>query len=381
MRTLFITKDFPPVVCGVGDYTYQLAKEFLRDNHAVSVLTAETAKAVKEDMHVHAVIPSWSIACIPVILNVCKKEKPDLILLQYVPYSFNKRGIPFWIIVLYLALKIKGYKIVTTFHEVGIRYTKNNIKRTITSLCQFFIAKCIAKMSYKNITSIDLYSGYLQKYSNEVYQIPIGANILPVPIMEDVLNGLKNRIAPNNEFIISTFGTRISDTILHTLAALKKDQIPIKLVLLGNLPSKTKEHFHKLAQNLGIDKDIYVTGYLSENELFSWLKASSLFVLIEYVSEKGEGGICTKSGSLAAAFAAGLPILGTKGDTTDAVFKNNENIFLINDDTSLSIKKRIIEIIDDPEKLAHVSANAEITFADFFSWDIIYKQYSDAIKK
>ena len=377
MKVLFVTRNFPPVVCGVGDYTNRLIDKFVEDGHRVSVLTTRAAVTVNHPNVIPSHINKWNLFTIPAILNACAFVKPDYISFQYVPYSFDKRGMPLWVVFLYLCLRIKKYNVITTFHEVGIRYTKNNIKKTITSISQFFIAYCIAKLSYKNITSMDLYMGYLKKYSNEVYKIPIGANILPLPVNEDYLHGLKKTVAPNNEFIFSTFGTRISDTLLHALAALKEENHKAKLLLLGNIPSKTRDHFRALANKLNISQDIYITGYLAEAELFAWLKVSSLFVQSEFVSATGEGGICTKSGSLAAAFAAGLPILGTKGDTTDAIFKDNENIFLINNDSDISIKNKIIEIMYDKEKLNIISTNAILTYSNFFSWEKIYQQYAE----
>lgn len=274
-----------------------------------------------------------------------------------------------------MLFKIQGYKVVTTFHEVGIRYTEKSIKRKVTAAAQFFIARILSTLSVKNITSIDLYVAYLKRYTNEVYKIPIGSNILPSGASLKELADLRNQVAPNQEFIISSFGTRVSDVILHTLAALKKDGYAVKLLLLGNLPKTSREQFNQTLEALNISNDIYITGYLEESTLYNYLKISSLFVMAEFVSMKGEGGIAAKSGALAAAFAAGLPILGTKGDTTDAVFADNYNILLMDEYSAGKTQKRIIDIMQDKQKNDTISANAKETYVNYFAWEKIYESY------
>lgn len=375
MKVLFITKNYPPAVCGVGDYTSKLASEFVRNAHSIHVLTEQASVQSQESVSLHSVIQKWNVFAIPKILRICKSVAPDIISMQYVPYSFSNKGVPFWLILLYALFKIKGYNVVTTFHEVGIRYTENNIKRKVTATAQFFIARLLSKLSVKNITSIDLYVSYLKRYTREVYKIPIGANILASFASSNELSTLKTKVAPNGEFIISSFGTRISDVILYTLAELKKEGCYVKLLLLGNLPKLSRDAFQKTAETLDITDDIYITGYLEEAGLFNYLKISSLFVMAEYVSAKGEGGIAAKSGSLAAAFAAGLPILGTRGDTTDHIFEDNRNIFLMDEYSIKNTQQRIKEIIEDPTKTVAVSKHAKETFSNYFSWEMIYEKY------
>ncbi|ABG58166.1 glycosyltransferase family 4 protein [Cytophaga hutchinsonii] len=376
MHILFISKNFPPAVCGVGDYTFQLAKEFIKNGHAVTVLTQKTDNTIAvQGMNILPVISSWNIKAVFKIAAICKTVKPDYISMQYVPYSFNAKGMPFWLILLYMVLKIKGFKIVTTFHEVGIRYTAKSFKRKIIAAAQFFIARILSRYSFKNITSIDLYVNYLKRYTDAVFKIPVGANILPYTVDSSTISQLRNTIAHPESFILSTFGTRISDTILMAFAEVKKQHPDTVLIILGNIPKATKQHFTSKSQELGIDASIHITGYLSDEALYTHLKLSSLFVMAEYVSEKGEGGIATKSGSLAAAFAAGIPVLGTRGDTTDAVFRDNENIFLMNDYSVDQTAKRISEIINNQAWLQTIAAEARKTFASEFSWEKIYERY------
>jgi len=90
------------------------------------------------------------------------------------------------------------------------------------------------------------------------------------------------------------------------------------------------------------------------------------------------GGISTKSGSLAAAYAAGLPIIGTKGDMTDDFFKNLENIFLIEKLEVDEIVNAIKKIIDK-ELYNRLKYFSKKTYEEKLSWEVISEKYKNLI--
>ena len=58
MNILFITNTLPPVVDGVGDYTLNLAKEFAKHGHKVSIVCKrnDRVKTDYEDIRVFPIV-------------------------------------------------------------------------------------------------------------------------------------------------------------------------------------------------------------------------------------------------------------------------------------------------------------------------------------
>ena len=104
-----------------------------------------------------------------------------------------------------------------------------------------------------------------------------------------------------------------------------------------------------------LNKNVNYRGEIQQHELFEKIKEYDLFVLpTKYY---GEG----TSGSLIEALIAGVPALVSSYSQAKTLINDNENgfIFKINDKESL--KERLLEILDNKERLPIISRNAQIT--------------------
>ena len=116
MRVLFITGSFPPMKCGVGDYTACLANGIgAMPDFAVSVLTG----------------PNWDFIEIKKILEHVRSWRPDIVHIQYPTAGYGMQMMPSW---LPLALSFSGVRVVQTWHEPlswkgWVRYLPNAVTR------------------------------------------------------------------------------------------------------------------------------------------------------------------------------------------------------------------------------------------------------------
>jgi hypothetical protein len=96
--------------------------------------------------------------------------------------------------------------------------------------------------------------------------------------------------------------------------------------------------------------------------------------MLDYVSPKGEGGTCSKSGSLAAAFAAGLPIFATKGDMTNQLLLNQSNVIWLEGHRKINADL-IRSHLNHLNRLKFIT-NTEnnVFYMQFLSWNIIAKK-------
>lgn len=371
MKIVFISNNLPPVVDGVGDYTYFLGQEFATDGHEVHVVCSTNPDIDPTWSHgltVHNIIDNWDQAGIQKAITIIQSLKPDWVSLQYVPYSFSPNGMP-------LAMRqftqlITQFKIplATTFHEVCIRLNYTNPKILARGIAQRRVAKTLASASAINITSIDFYEKYLKTWTKKVELIQIGSNIPAIPVSEIELRNMRAKITPNGEFLISTFGKRDHEALLALFGQLIQRRPNCKLLICGKTPK-----IHIPEQLL---PHIHITGFLSREAIFKHLKCSDLFMQFSM----GKGGVCNKSGSLAAAFAAGIPILGNRGDMTNQSLLESQTIIFADKHQDKSLKV-LLNVIDDPNKLKLHANRTKAYHEKNLAWTAIYHQYLEIMEK
>ncbi|NVJ85996.1 MAG: glycosyltransferase [Algoriphagus sp.] len=371
MNLLFITNKFPPLSCGVGDYTYHLAKEFVNSGYIVSII-CRTDQSIKDHWQMHdegfQVYPiggNWQRRDWKLVLENIQQIKPATVLFQYVPGSYDRYAVPWHLIYFYRQLQHLPVKIVTTFHETYVRYNWTHPKYLYLAIGQRIIARVVAKLSHQLITSIDRYEGQLLRWNPKIKQIPIGSNITPISVSDHEIMSLRHRIAPNGEKVLSTFGIRDHVSLLKLFQRVLEEDTNFVLLIIGKLRADLS-YFPELVQ-----KKIYITGFLDSPDVYRHLKASDAFIMFDFVNKKGEGGTCNKSGSLAAAFAAGLPIIATKGDMTNRLILEGAGIIWIDYHPSMSMK--ILKYLN--EDISFLRKLSDTFYKEQLSWNSIYSKY------
>ena len=83
-KILFITNNFPPITCGVGDYTYKLSQELVKQGWKVSILCASKPEITKnnnnfkkEGIDVFSLVESWDNKGLKQLFNVFENKNYD----------------------------------------------------------------------------------------------------------------------------------------------------------------------------------------------------------------------------------------------------------------------------------------------------------------
>ena len=117
MKLLLITGSFPPMKCGVGDYSYRLVGALADDPHfKVAVLTSVAAAdmAKLDGVEVFPVVKSWDLAEAPKVIKIIRAWKPDIVHIQYPTQGYGKGLLPGILPAMSFLL---GTTIVQTWHE------------------------------------------------------------------------------------------------------------------------------------------------------------------------------------------------------------------------------------------------------------------------
>jgi len=112
-----ITGTFPPGKCGVGDYSYSLAKALTHDRDVhVAVLTSAFCGNGKapERFEVYPVIDQWRLVEALKVIKIVRRWSPDIVHIQYPSQGYGKRLLPWFLpMIAYLM----GARVVQTWHE------------------------------------------------------------------------------------------------------------------------------------------------------------------------------------------------------------------------------------------------------------------------
>jgi glycosyltransferase involved in cell wall biosynthesis len=350
---------------GVSDYTQKLAREFEKAGHSVFFIATSNPWG-RENVYE---IDGWGFSKIVPINRILDDVKPDWVVVQYVPFSFYRFGFPFWLCVLGVSLRLRGFKIAIFFHEVTDRFYFPDIKRTISSLLNRLVANTLSLTSNKVWTSIRAYQRCFFVRIPGI--IPIGSNIEFEPLLK----------RDNHEdVVISTFGVRSKAAFQLLIAAtkiLQEQNTRFKVRILGYQQShKTIEMTIK---GKGLEKYYFISGFLKEKEIAEYLQTSDIFVNMSEVDTKNRGGMCLKSGSLAAAFASGLAIVGFKGDMTDQILEDKVNVIFSNY-SSEDLASQLKQLIQSHDLRTKMQGESLKFYESHLSWPVIYQKWADDIK-
>src|SRR5713226_6821574 len=105
VKICLVSARFPPQRCGVGDYTCFLGRALARAGHNVDVLTGvgeldELLYPLPSNVQVHRVIGSWGSDGLRDVVRHLRNLDPQVLLIQYTPHAFDRRGITFAVNVL-----------------------------------------------------------------------------------------------------------------------------------------------------------------------------------------------------------------------------------------------------------------------------------------
>ncbi|MCZ6691440.1 MAG: glycosyltransferase family 4 protein [Planctomycetota bacterium] len=384
MKLLIITEEFPPMRGGVADYTRHLGQALAGKGIRTVVLTSAGSGARREGgVEVLREVRSWNAFGMLAVLRKIRRARPDVCNLQYVPYMYSAYGVPLQIAALAAGIRAMGIPLVTTIHEVGGCFRWARPKYWGIVLLQRVIAHALALLSSQIVVVVDLYRAMLGRSGSKIRSIPVGSNIIPVDVPEPERRRLRKAIAPGGETIIATFAGGAwykAVVVLEAASALIKTRgKEVKVLVLGARGLETPpggRSLSRIAEELGIDHAVRITGYLEESDVFRRLAVADIFALID---AGPYGGISAKSTVLVAAFAAGLPVVANRGPITDSLFVHDENIFLVDSAGPVELAAALDRLIDDPDGRRRLADGGRETYRQHFTWERIAADYMHAL--
>lgn len=381
MKLLMVCREFPDIIGGVSDYTYRLGISLSEEGHNVYVLTSDD-KRIRTDvekLHVVPAIKRWDLRGISAIINEAQIIAPDRILIQYVPHMYDRNAVPLYLLLLYILLRLRRFKIITTFHEIALRADITEPAKFIVGIIERLIAYCLLSLSDKAVVSIEHYRRLFWPFYVKILKIPVGSNIEPISLTEKETVEFRRKVAVGGENIVATFGLNPAgnNMLIDAAKRLRESGIKLRLLLMGDLPECQRTALSEKAKLWGLVDSVILTGYLPAAEVYRHLSVADIFVMLVPTDEKGRGGVSAKNTAIAAAFASGLPVIGNEGDMTDKLFVDGSNIFLLKSCETGKLAAAIAELIKDDDARSRLAGGARKSYELYFAWPVIAKEYTE----
>ena len=298
MKILFLCGSAEPGKDGVGDYTRQLCGELIRMGHQALIVSLCDKQADNYLCQSQLIeVTSVMVRRIPIATSfnqrltwtqeIIKEEAPDWISLQFVPYSFHPKGLPYWMPS--FLNKLKGdYKWHIMFHEMwtGISVI-SPLKHKITGYFQRLIAK-------KIITTI-----LPSSISTEI--LPLFSNIPIVKLDEEfkknLLFNLKiKEIDIDNYLFTGVFGSIYPeanlDVVLNELLE-RATSSNKKLVFIsfGKIEKEGEKKLEKLMKDFSQNIQFLNFGILNEKRISTLLQLLNIGISCTPYQHLGKSGV------------------------------------------------------------------------------------------
>lgn len=356
---VFLCGSLEPGFDGVGDYTRRLAGELIRKGNEATIIALRD-KHITETLYGFQDADGTNVTTLRIpfktkyrktqqLVTACISSiDPEWLSLQFVPYSFNKKGIP---IVFARLMKnlVMGRKLHLMIHECWIGENTKTIKGKVTSALQrMVIRNMITSLKPRTIHT------HLPAYRSDIRKLGFD-NVKKLPLFSNIPEYRMNNKPQSNVFRIGVFSqATISSSMIDFLTVMGERCVSngdgLEVVFIGGRKESLVSCGQVIEQLDNYKNKVKYTGFLSPVEVSQALQSCSLG--ITSVPRHGLG----KSGSVAAFLSHGIPVAAPnihKGyQATDIGFFDLEissaivlepeiGLLKKSRDAALSIKKRI----------------------------------------
>lgn len=371
MKICLIAATHPPDVCGVGDYTDQLARALMAEGHDVSILTSHRPAPTKP--HVKADISAWNRQAIRHLCAELKSESYDIVHLQYTPGYYGRRT--FSINCLPWKLRHTKAGVVVTFHEIytpilpGLRNRLVGLYDRIKDTVLLLGGSAVILTVPNRVQRLSSLFPWLRK---RLHFIPVGTGVTVGPNAPPNRQAERIRLGiAEDEYLIGSFGTlhtdRRYDALFRTARQLLDQGVRFRIMLIGAYEQDHAYYIYlkKCIADLALEPYIIWTGFGASEQVSCWLSLLDIYIMTDL---RGASG---RKSSLTTALAHGLPVISTRGRDTTSDFEHDKNILLFDVDDEQALGRHIIRLFHDEEERTRLRIGALNLYASKYAWESI----------
>jgi len=349
---VMITGSYPPMRCGVGDYTAHLV-EGLAAKADVKLVTSR-------DGGIEAPCPvirvkAWNLWRMPALALSIAGLGPDIVHLQYPTIGYGFKLGPQLLVII---LRLMGVKTVVTLHE----FKHARFLRKLASIPLVLFASSLVFTAGSELKSTrEWLPGMRGNVRAKSSIIPVGPGIFPATAPEGKEQGQPLTVA----FFGLFYPGRLIEECLEAFRLGSLSSPDIRVLMVGDRHPGYQGYFDHIR---AVAEGVVLPGNLSwvlgkePQELRDVLHRVDVF-LLPYPD-----GASFRRTSLLTAMSFGAPVITTKGDDTPDELRDRENVLFT--EGAADMARAIVELSESPELYERISDGAILT-SQKFSWDNI----------
>jgi phosphatidylinositol alpha-1,6-mannosyltransferase len=363
---VLLASEFPPLPGGIGNHAYNLALNFSKLGHNITVITDYRVNQKEIEIDFDSSLP----------FLVIRIERKNNLLFTYLN-------------------RILAAKKTINKHKNSVIFASGRFSLWTVGILNFFKKN---KNSFSVIHGSELFSGNyfeqkLTKYSLSSFHKNIAVSNFTRDLISKVNPNLEVEVINNgfskidieegevfnkvkDKLSIITVGNvsqrKGQQNVIRALPSLLVKYPKIQYEIVG-IPTE-KESLLNLATQLGVDDHVYFHGAVSNNELKYLLKKSTVFFMLSNVLSNGdvEGfGI-----AILEANSLGIPAIGSSNSGISDAIKHKFSGLVVDSKNSEEVSAAFDLIMKDYE----VYSENAIQWSFNFQWDLIIQKYNQVIE-
>jgi glycosyltransferase involved in cell wall biosynthesis len=277
MRVLLISGSYPPMRCGVGDYTDRLAyalRSYSKIKVDVLTSTLDTQGLSHAQREIHYVMPTWGKAGLRCFVTMMRRIRPDVVHIQFPTQGYVLAvGALAWIPL--ISRFLFGVPVVQTWHEY-VPTREPNILRCMYGMALGASALIVVRPDYAS--KIPKFMRLLLRTT----PISFIQNVSSIPtkiLTSEERAAIRGQLGSGSSQIIAHFGFAFAHKgtdLLFQLANPEKHH----LLLIGDLSLDDPYHarLRRLAATPEWNGKVTITGFVEAREAARLVAAADAVV-------------------------------------------------------------------------------------------------------
>ncbi len=364
MRIGIFTNYFSPSVGGIENSVISLCDGLKKAGHEFFVFAPGYPGLAKEEKNIFryrslcfsygGYLNAITVPFMSQMDSVVKKLRMDIIHSQQ-PFLLGNDALRF--------SKILGKPLVFTYHtkyEDYMHYipffSKIVPKSYIINKVIGYVNQCDAVIAPSSFIK-----KFILKYGIKppVEVIPTGIDLEKFSKGTGKRNEIRKKYKIGKDATVLVTASRLAKEknlkfLIKFFAKIFKNNKNLKFFILGD--GVLKKELEQISKKLGLDKNIIFTGWIPQEEIAAYYKASDIFIFASLTETQGL--------ATAEAIASGLPVVALSASGVEDVVIDGENGFLVENSID-NFSRKALKIINNAELRKKMAAQAKVSSKNF----------------
>ena len=375
MRWHLVTAEYPPASGGVGDYTAELARALTAAGDRVDVWVGGPGQAADGAAWPIHVLPDCFEAGSQGTLARAWHADPGIVLVQYVPAVFGRRGANVAFCRWLLEQRRSGQDIRVMFHEPYFYFSWRKPWLNALAIVQRVMARIVLQAACRVYYSSANWDRYLRAYG-----APANATVLPIPATVPanppwaLVSEFRARFTADGSPIVGhfgTFGDHVTSVLTPALERLLREEQSVNVALIGTGGDVYRDEFVRLVPAAA--NRIHATGRLKPDAVAAAIRACDVML------QPYPDGVTTRRTSVMAPLANETATVTTDGALTESTWRESDGVKLVPVFDPASAVRALLELLKDSDTRNALARRGADLYRSEFALDVTIARLRESV--